>query len=105
MIKEFSQYLLLTDIVNCSIAKGQWAACYKKEVITPVPKEYPPSMINMLGPISSLLSLNKVQDMAICDKIAKDMEERQDATQYGNRKRTGTQHYLVRLINKILSET
>ena len=43
--------------------------------------------------------------MAICDKIAKDMEERQDATQYGNRKRTGTQHYLVRLINKILSET
>ena len=43
--------------------------------------------------------------MAICDMIAKDMEERQDPTQYGNRKRTGIQHYLVRMINRILSET
>ena len=107
IIKEFSQYLCipLTDIINSSITQGQWATCYKKEVITPVPKEYPVSEISMLRPISSLLSFNKIQEMAICEMIASDMADMQDPTQYGNRKRTGIQHYLVRMINRILSET
>ena len=43
--------------------------------------------------------------MAVCDMIALDMAGQQDPTQYGNRKRTGIQHYLVRMINRILSET
>ena len=105
--KEFSQYLCipLTDIINFNIKQGVWAACCKKEVITPVPKEYPPSQMNMLRPISSLLSFNKIQEMAVCDMIALDMAEKQDPTHYGNRKRTGIQHYLVRMINIILSET
>ena len=101
IIKEFSRYLCtpLTDIINTSIKQGEWAACYKKEIITPVPKEYPVSQINMLRPISSLLSFNKIQEMAICDMIALDMAGKLDPTQYGNRKRTGIQHYLVRMIN------
>ena len=107
IIKEFSRYLCtpLTDIINTSIKQGEWAACYKKEIITPVPKEYPVSQINMLRTISSLLSFNKIQEMAICDMIALDMAGKLDPTQYGNRKRTGIQHYLVRMINRILSET
>ena len=106
IIKEFSQFLCipLTDIINSSITQGVWAACYKKEVITPVPKEYPPSQMNMLRPISSLLSFNKIQEMAVCDMIAIDMAERQDPTQYGDQKRTWIQHYLVRMINRILSD-
>ena len=101
IIKEFSRYLCkpLTDIINSSIEQGEWAACYKKEVITPVPKEYPPSRMDMLRPMSSLLSFNKIQEMAVCDMIALDMAGKLDPTQYGNRKRTGIQHYLVRMIN------
>ena len=105
--KEFGQYLCipLTDIINSSFKQGQWASCYKKEVITPVPKEYPVSELSMLRPISSLLSFNKVQEMAVCEMIAQDMKDKLDPTQYGNRRRTGIQHYLVRMINRILSET
>ena len=33
------------------------------------------------------------------------MEARLDPSQHGNRKRTGIQHYLIRLIHRILSET
>ena len=105
--KEFAQYLCipLTDIINSSFKQGHWASCYNKEVITPVPKKYPVSELSMLRPISSLLSFNKVQEMAVCDMIAQDMKDKLDPTQYGNRRRTGIQHYLVRMINRIISET
>jgi hypothetical protein len=37
--------------------------------------------------------------------IASDMELHLDPTQYGNRKRTGIQHYLIKMLHRILSET
>ena len=43
--------------------------------------------------------------MAICEIIASDMEAKLDPTHHGNRKRTGIQHYLIRLIHRILAET
>ena len=43
--------------------------------------------------------------MAVCQMIASDMAEHIDPTQYGNRKRTGIQHYLIRMLHRILSET
>jgi hypothetical protein len=107
ILKEFALEICvpLADIINCSLMKGHWALCFKKEVITPIPKEYPVLTIDMLRPISSLLSFNKVQEMAVCEMIASDMAARLDPTQYGNRKRTGIQHYLVRMIHRILAET
>ena len=72
---------------------------------SPIPKEYPATNIDMLRPISALLSFNKVQEMAICEMIAADMEANLDPTQYGNRKKIGIQHYLVRMLHRILSET
>ena len=67
IIKEFSEYLCvpLTDIINCSLKQGQWPNCYKKEVFTPIPKEYPVILMDMLRPISCLLTFNKVQEVAI----------------------------------------
>ena len=43
IIKEFAQYLCipLCDIINSSLIQGKWAKSYKKEVITPIPKEHP----------------------------------------------------------------
>ena len=72
---------------------------YKKEIITPIPKEYPVVNIDMLRPISALLSFNKVQEMAICELIASDMATHLDPTQNGNRKHTGIQPYLVRMVH------
>ena len=107
IVKEFASQLSvpLADIINCSLNQGHWATCFKKEVITPIPKEYPVLTIDKLRPISSLLSFNKVQEMAICEMIASDMSAKFDPTQYGNRKRTGIQHYLIRMLHRILAET
>ena len=107
IIREFAQSICtpLCDIINSSFLKGHWASIYKKEVITPIPKQYPVLKVGMLRPISALLSFNKVQEMAICQLIASDMSANLDPTQYGNRKRTGIQHYLVKMLHRILSET
>jgi hypothetical protein len=42
IIREFAQYLSvpLCNIINSSIKEGVWAKCYKKETITPIPKEH-----------------------------------------------------------------
>ena len=86
IIKEFAQQISipLSDLINSSLKQGQWASCFEKEVITPVPIEYPLLKTDMLRPISALLSFNKVQEMAICDLIEKDMAAKLIKTQYGN---------------------
>ena len=91
IVKEFADYLCvpLTDIINSSLKHGRWPNCYKKEIITPIPKEYPVLNIDMLRPISALLTFNKIQEVAICEMIISDMSENLDPSQFGNRKRTG----------------
>ena len=105
--REFAQYICvpLCDIINSSFKQGYWASSYKKEVITPIAKEYQVTNIDVLRPISALLSFNKVQEMAVCEMIAADMEANLDPTQYGNRKKIEIQNYLVRMLHRILSET
>ena len=107
IIREFADQISipLSDIINSSLKQGCWPDMYKKEVITPIPKEYPVLKMEMLRPISALLSFNMVQEMVIVDMIVSDMMKNLDPTQYGNRKRTSIAHYLVRMLHKIISET
>ena len=86
IIKECAQYLCIPvqNIINQSILKGKWASIYKKEIITPIPKTYPPEKIDQLRPIASLLNLNKIQERAIADMVINDMEDHLDPSQYGN---------------------
>ena len=105
IIKEFAQYLSIPvhDIINQSIITGKWATIYKKEIITPIPKTFPPDSINQLRPIASLMNLNKIQERAIVEILISDMEKHLDPSQYGNMKSTSIQHYLVKLIHQILT--
>ena len=107
ILKEFAQYLCipLCDIINSSLIQGKLAKSYKKEVITHIPREHPVITMEMLRPISSLLSFNKVQEMIIVEMVVSDMMPNLDPTKYGNRKKTSLSHYLIRLLHRILSET
>ena len=80
IIKEFAQQISipLCDIINSSLLKGEWAGCFKKEIITPIPKQYPVTHMVMLRPISCLLSFNKVQEMIIVEMIVQDMAGKLD---------------------------
>jgi hypothetical protein len=76
---------------------------WKVEHVTPVPKIYPPERLKDLRKISGLLNLSKIADKYIAELLTEDMAEKRDKSQYGNQKKLSTQHYLVNMLNKILS--
>ena len=76
IIKECAQYLCtpMRNIINQSIISGKWASIYKKELITPIPKTFPPETMDQLRPIANLLNLNKIQETIIAEMVINDME-------------------------------
>ena len=106
-MREFARYLCLpiTDLVNATIRTGQWPKIYKSETVTPAPKQYPPEHCEMLRPISNLLTIGQIMEKIVSELIISDMKEKFDPKQFGNQKNLGIQHYLVRLLHRIVSST
>ena len=107
MLKEFSKEIAnpLADIINSSIKQGIWPSKWKSELVTPIAKVVPTKLLKNLRSISGLVSFNKIQEKLIADLIISDMKSKMDPSQYGNQQGISTQHYLVNMINKILSDT
>ena len=107
IIKELAPHLCIpvADIINTAIKRGQWPKLYKIETITPIPKEYPPDTCEMLRPISILLNFDKILEEIISEMVISDMKPNLDPKQFGNQKHLGIEHYLVRLLHRILSST
>ena len=105
IIKEFALFLSIpvADIINSGICLGEWPKIYKHEIITPVPKQFPPETIDMLRPISNLLNFNKIMEKIICEMIVDDMKQQIDKKQFGNQKHIGIQHYLIKMIHRIVT--
>ena len=107
IIKCFSSKLNkpLTNIINCCLQQGIWPELFKSEIVTPVPKVPSPKTIDDLRNISGLMNLNKVMEKLICPLIVEDMKSSLDKTQFANQPGLSTQHYLIKLIDRILSVT
>ena len=85
------------------MATGIYPNLWKIENVTPVPKVFPPEKLKDLRKISGLLNFSKITDKAIAELLADDMSKKRDKSQYGNQKNLSTQHYLVKMLNKILN--
>ena len=105
LIKIFAAYLAdpFTDIVNASIAQGRYPQIYKYEVSTPVPKIYPTENTDQLRNISGLLNFDKTMEKLIAELMISDMKSKLDPSQYGNETGISIQHYLIKMIHRILS--
>ena len=105
IIKEFASYLCIpfTNIINCGLRVGHWPKMYKKETITPIPKQFPPETREMLRPIANLCNFNKILEKIISEMVISDMKETLDPSQYGNQENKSIQHYLVRFLHTILT--
>ena len=105
IMKEFASLLCvpLADIINTSIKTGSWPDRYKHELITSVGKVFPVESMKQLRPISNLPLCDKIQEKIVSEMIISDMKSKLDPTQYGNQKKTSIQHYLVRLMHRILT--
>ena len=105
LCKHFAAYLAdpLTDVINTSIMRGEYPNIYKFEISTPVPKKYPPTSTALLRNISGLLTFDKIMEKLISDLMISDMESKLDPSQYGNQKGISIQHYLIKMLHRILT--
>ena len=105
IIKHFSKYLCkpLATLINRSIQQGCWPRFLKVEVVTPIPKVSPMKDIDDLRKITGLMTLNKIMEKIICKMIISDMKPKLDPSQFANQKGLSIQHYLIKMIDQILS--
>ena len=105
IIKEFSTDLCVpfADVINSGLTIGCWPKQYKRETITPTPKQFPPETTEMLRPIANLCNFNKIMEKIVSEMVILDMSDSLDPSQYGNQKHTSIQHYLVRMLHRIIS--
>ena len=89
-------------VINSSIRQGKWPDIFKIETVTPVPKEYPQKNIDQLRNISGLVNLDKVSEKIISKIIISDMKTKMDPSQFANQKGLSIQHYLVKMIDRVL---
>ena len=93
----------LAHIIDFCIKNGVYPNLRKVESVTPAPKVYPPEKFKDLRKISGLLNLSKITDKIIGEYLIADMASSRDTAQYGNEKKISAQHYLIKMLNKILT--
>ena len=92
-------------IINNCLAQGLWPDVFKMEYVTPVKKVSNPKNTDDLRSISGLLNLNKVMEKIVCKFIVDDMRSQMDPSQFANTRGLSTQHYLIKMLDRILSVT
>ena len=105
MISEFSVELAtpLAHIYNVCLANSHYPDIYKGESVTPVPKCFPPERLKDLRKISGLLNSAKIFDKLISEFMISDMAPKRDPARYGNEKHISIQHYLIKMLHRILT--
>ena len=105
LIFEFSNELALplTHLINSIFKQKVYPQMWKQEVITPIPKIYPPLTIKQLRPVSSMLNFAKITDKILAEYMISDMGERLDNQQYGNEKGMSLNHLLINMLHEIHS--
>ena len=104
IILEFSVELStpLAHIFNSCLENAIYPNLFKSESVTPAPKKFPPEKIKDLRKISGLFNSAKIFDKLIAKYLIQDMAPSRDPSQYGNEKNVSIQHYLIKMLDKIL---
>ena len=93
----------LTDIINTALATGQYPALWKREYVTPVPKVPEPEVIKDVRKIACTSDYNKLFEGFLKDILIQDVMPNIDVKQYGGKKKTGTEHMIVALMDRVLT--
>ena len=105
LIYEFSVELAepLCHIFNSSLIEGIWPEMWKHEIVTPVPKVFPPKSPSDLRKIAGTKNFSKIFEALLSKSITEDISQSIDKSQYGNEKGLSTVHYLVKMVHTILT--
>ena len=104
IISEFADDLTLplTHIINACLQQGKYPIIWKNEIVTPVPKVFPPEQLKHLRKIAGLFIFSKIMDKILFEFLIADMAATRDRSQYGNEKGLSVQHYLIKMLHQIL---
>ena len=72
-------------------------------MVTPAAKICPPLSTEDLRKISGLINKSKIAEKMLGDFLISDMSASRDPSQYGNEKGISVNHYLIKMINEILT--
>ena len=105
LIKEYDVFLSdpLSNIWKRCLSHGEYPDIWKLEVVTPIPKIFPPKQTTDLRKISVTKNFSKLFEKYICKIIIEDMSRSADKAQFGCRKKIGIQHLLIKLVDRILT--
>ena len=76
---------------------------WKREIITPIPKIHPAPSVSKLRPLSGVYNFAKIADKIMANIITDDMAQSRDPSQYGNEKGLSVNHYLINMLDRILT--
>ena len=105
LILEYSVELVspLCIIYNSATLDGVWPDIWKVVYVTHDQKVYPPNSTDDLRKISGTTNLSKILEALISDYIIEDMKSSMDPSQFGYTKGLSIQHYLVKMVDKIVT--
>ena len=98
IMKEFACELAApyTEIVNSLVCQGIFPNICKLEMVTPVPKVFPPKNVDDLRKIAGLKNFAKVTENMVSERVISDMSEGRHISQCGNEKGISVNHYLIK---------
>jgi hypothetical protein len=104
--KEAAPFLAepLTEIYNSCLKEGIFPKLYKKEYVTPVPKVKPNEPLKELTDVRKIASTSdysKIYESFLLEFIFEDISEKLNKTQYGGKKGVGTEHLIVKMVDRI----
>ena len=82
---------------------GEYPNLYKQEIVPPVPKVHPPQTTKDLRKIAGTPNFSKIFEKFLVAVMIDDMKQFRDPSQYGNSKGVSTQHYLIKMVDRILT--
>ena len=93
----------LSDIYIRAIQFGEYPEIYKIEIVTPVPKVFPPQTTKDLRKIAGTPNFSRIFEKFLAEVMVEDMKGSRDPSQYGNTRGVSTQHYLIKMVDRILT--
>ena len=92
----------LTDIINTCLSQHKYPSLWKHEWVIPAEKISNPVLLKHLRKISLTSEFSLVFEGILKDWIMEDIAPKIDKGQFGNQKGTGTEHLMVKLMDKLL---
>ncbi|XP_071953430.1 uncharacterized protein [Antedon mediterranea] len=106
LIKEFAFEIAtpLAHIFNCCLNEGVFPELWKLATAIPVPKVPNVTSFQDLRPISLTPIFAKMFESFLTDWVTSDIHQHLDIKQFGCRKGSSTSHYLVDMIQSVISD-